>query len=151
MLYFIDPMDTSSKLQELLQQKKNAQMEAGKQFLAENAKHAEVHQTPTGLQYEILQAGTGNKPGPTTMVTVHYEGKLIDGTVFDSSFKRNQPATFGLHQVIPGWTEGVQLMNEGATFRFYIPYELGYGARGAGGAIPPYATLIFDVQLIKVG
>jgi FKBP-type peptidyl-prolyl cis-trans isomerase FklB len=110
-----------------------------------------VHQTPTGLQYEILQAGTGNKPGPTTMVTVHYEGKLIDGTVFDSSFKRNQPATFGLHQVIPGWTEGVQLMNEGATFRFYIPYELGYGARGAGGAIPPYATLIFDVQLIKVG
>jgi FKBP-type peptidyl-prolyl cis-trans isomerase FklB len=85
------------------------------------------------------------------MVTVHYEGKLIDGTVFDSSFKRNQPTTFGLHQVIPGWTEGVQLMNEGATFRFYIPYELGYGARGAGGAIPPYATLIFDVQLIKVG
>jgi len=150
-LYLIDPMDTSSKLQELLQQKKNAQMEAGKQFLAENAKRAEVHQTSTGLQYEILQAGTGNKPGPTTMVTVHYEGKLIDGTVFDSSFKRNQPATFGLHQVIPGWTEGVQLMNEGATFRFHIPYELGYGARGAGGAIPPYATLIFDVQLIKVG
>ena len=126
-------------------------MEAGKQFLAENAKRAEVQQTASGLQYEILQAGTGNKPGPTTMVTVHYEGKLIDGTVFDSSFKRNQPATFGLHQVIPGWTEGVQLMNEGATFRFYIPYELGYGARGAGGAIPPYATLIFDVQLIKVG
>jgi FKBP-type peptidyl-prolyl cis-trans isomerase FklB len=144
-------MDTSSKLQELLQQKKNAQMEAGKQFLAENAKRAEVQQTASGLQYEILQAGTGNKPGPTTMVTVHYEGKLIDGTVFDSSFKINQPATFGLHQVIPGWTEGVQLMNEGATFRFYIPYELGYGARGAGGAIPPYATLIFDVQLIKVG
>ncbi len=144
-------MDTSSKLQELLQQKKTAQMEAGKQFLEANAKRAEVQQTASGLQYEILQAGTGNKPGPTTMVTVHYEGKLIDGTVFDSSFKRNQPATFGLHQVIPGWTEGVQLMNEGATFRFYIPYELGYGARGAGGAIPPYATLIFDVQLIKVG
>ena len=144
-------MDTSSKLQELLQQKKTAQMEAGKQFLEANAKRAEVQQTESGLQYEILQAGTGNKPGPTTMVTVHYEGKLIDGTVFDSSFKRNQPATFGLHQVIPGWTEGVQLMNEGATFRFYIPYELGYGARGAGGAIPPYATLIFDVQLIKVG
>ena len=143
-------MDTSSKLQELLQQKKTAQMEAGKQFLEANAKRAEVQQTASGLQYEILQAGTGNKPGPTTMVTVHYEGKLIDGTVFDSSFKRNQPATFGLHQVIPGWTEGVQLMNEGATFRFYIPYELGYGARGAGGAIPPYATLIFDVQLIKV-
>lgn len=147
----VQSMDTSSKLQELLQQKKTAQMEAGKQFLAENAKRAEVQQTASGLQYEILQAGTGNKPGPTTMVTVHYEGKLIDGTVFDSSFKRNQPATFGLHQVIPGWTEGVQLMNEGATFRFYIPYELGYGAQGAGGAIPPYATLIFDVQLIKVG
>ena len=144
-------MDTSSKLQELLQQKKTAQMEAGKQFLEANAKRAEVQQTASGLQYEILQAGTGNKPGPTTMVTVHYEGKLIDGTVFDSSFKRNQPATFGLHQVIPGWTEGVQLMNEGATFRFYIPYELGYGARGAGGAIPPYATLIFDVHLINVG
>ena len=144
-------MDTSSKLQQLLQQKKTAQMEAGKQFLEANAKRAEVQQTASGLQYEILQAGTCNKPGPTTMVTVHYEGKLIDGTVFDSSFKRNQPATFGLHQVIPGWTEGVQLMNEGATFRFYIPYELGYGARGAGGAIPPYATLIFDVQLIKVG
>jgi FKBP-type peptidyl-prolyl cis-trans isomerase FklB len=143
-------MDTSSKLQELLHQKKTAKMEAGKQFLSENAKRAEVQQTASGLQYEILQAGTGNKPGPTTMVTVHYEGKLIDGTVFDSSFKRNQPATFGLHQVIPGWTEGVQLMNEGATFRFYIPYELGYGARGAGGAIPPYSTLIFDVQLIKV-
>lgn len=125
-------------------------MEEQKKFLEENAKRENVKTTASGLQYEVLQEGNGDKPsGATSMVTVHYEGSLINGNVFDSSYKRNQPATFGLHQVIPGWTEGVQLMNKGAKYRFYIPSELGYGARGAGGSIPPHATLIFDVELLE--
>lgn len=124
--------------------------EAGKQFLEENAQKPGVVALPSGLQYEVLTEGTGAKPGPRSIVTVHYEGRLTDGKVFDSSYKRNQPATFGLFQVIPGWTEGLQLMAEGSKYRLYIPQELGYGARGAGASIPPYATLVFDVELIKI-
>lgn len=122
----------------------------GKVFLEENGKREGVITTKSGLQYEILQEGTGKQPKATDMVRCHYEGQLIDGSVFDSSYQRGEPADFGLNQVIPGWTEGVQLMKEGAKYRFYIPYLLGYGERGAGQSIPPYSTLIFDVELIKV-
>jgi FKBP-type peptidyl-prolyl cis-trans isomerase FklB len=124
--------------------------EAGEKFLAENAKKAGVTVTASGLQYEVITPGTGRKPKATDTVRCHYEGTLIDGTVFDSSYARNEPAAFGLNQVIAGWTEGLQLMNEGAKFRFYIPFNLGYGAQGAGGSIPPYAALIFDVELLEV-
>ena len=124
--------------------------EEGEKFLAENAKREGVKVTPSGLQYEVLEATLGQKPKATDTVKVHYEGTLIDGTVFDSSYRRNQPAEFGLRQVIAGWTEGVQLMKEGSIFKFYIPYNLAYGERGAGADIPPYAALIFTVELIKV-
>jgi FKBP-type peptidyl-prolyl cis-trans isomerase FklB len=124
--------------------------QAGEKFLAENAKKAGVTVTASGLQYEVITPGTGRKPKATDTVRCHYEGTLIDGTVFDSSYARNEPAAFGLNQVIAGWTEGLQLMNEGAKFRFYIPFNLGYGAQGAGGSIPPYAALIFDVELLEV-
>lgn len=122
----------------------------GEAFLAENAKKDGVVTLPSGLQYQVLKEGTGKKPKATDTVECHYEGTLINGQVFDSSYKRNQPATFGLNQVIKGWTEGVQLMAEGAKYRFFIPYDLAYGERGAGQSIPPYAALIFDVELIKV-
>ena len=122
----------------------------GKVFLENNGKREGVVTTKSGLQYEVLQEGTGRSPKATDKVRCHYEGRLLDGSVFDSSYKRNEPADFGLNQVIPGWTEGVQLMKEGAKFRFYIPYLLGYGEQGAGSSIPPYSTLIFDVELIKV-
>jgi len=122
----------------------------GEAFLAENAKREGVTVTASGLQYEVLTAGEGAKPLATDQVTVHYKGTLISGKTFDSSYDRGQPATFGLNQVIPGWTEGVQLMSVGAKYRFFIPYQLAYGERGAGGDIPPYAALIFDVELIKI-
>lgn len=143
-------MGLQDKLREYLNQKTTAQMEEGKKFLEENGKRAEVITLPSGLQYEILAEGTGVKPGPASTVTVHYEGRLIDGKVFDSSYKRNQPASFGVRQVISGWTEGLQLMPQGSKWRLYIPSELGYGSRGAGGAIPPNAALIFDVELLDV-
>ncbi len=123
---------------------------AGEAFLAENGKKDGVVTLPSGLQYQVLKEGDGKKPSATDQVVCHYEGTLIDGTVFDSSYQRNQPATFGLNQVIPGWTEGVQLMQEGAKYRFFIPYKLAYGERGAGAQIPPFATLVFDVELIEV-
>jgi len=125
-----------------------ANKKAGEDFLVENGKRSEVTTTDSGLQYEVLQEGTGAQPLATDQVTVHYTGKLLSGEVFDSSVERGQPATFGLNQVIPGWTEGVQLMKEGAKYRFYIPSELAYGERGAGGQIGPGATLTFDVELI---
>ncbi|MGI4880574.1 MAG: FKBP-type peptidyl-prolyl cis-trans isomerase [Janthinobacterium lividum] len=109
-----------------------------------------VKTTPSGLQYEVLTEGTGPMPTAADTVAVHYEGRLLDGTVFDSSYQRGQPAVFPLGQVIPGWTEGVQLMKTGSKYRFTIPPELGYGARGAGGVIPPNAVLVFDIQLIGV-
>lgn len=123
---------------------------AGKAYLEENGKREGVITTKSGLQYEVLAEGTGNSPKATDKVRCHYEGRLTDGTVFDSSYQRGEPADFGLNQVIAGWTEGVQLMKEGAKYRFHIPYLLGYGERGAGASIPPYATLVFDVELIKV-
>ena len=123
---------------------------AGEAFLAENGKKDGVVTLPSGLQYQVLKEGNGKKPSATDQVVCHYEGTLIDGTVFDSSYQRNQPATFGLNQVIAGWTEGVQLMHEGAKYRFFIPYNLAYGERGAGAQIPPFAALVFDVELIEV-
>ncbi len=122
----------------------------GKAFLEQNAKKEGVVVTNSGLQYEVLKEGTGKRPKATDTVRCHYEGRLLDGSVFDSSYRRNQPADFGLSQVITGWTEGVQLMAEGAKYRFYIPYMLAYGEGGAGEMIPPFSTLIFDVELIKV-
>ena len=149
---------TSQEAQTLLntyfQEKQKAESQKaiseGKAFLEENAKKEGVVTTKSGLQYEILIEGTGKQPKATDTVRCHYEGSLINGSVFDSSYKRGEPAEFGLSQVIPGWTEGVQLMKEGAKYRFYIPYLLGYGENGAGSSIPPYSTLIFDVELIKV-
>ena len=123
---------------------------AGETFLAENGKKDGVVTLPSGLQYQVLKEGNGKKPSATDQVVCHYEGTLIDGTVFDSSYQRNQPATFGLNQVIAGWTEGVQLMQEGDKYRFFIPYNLAYGERGAGAQIPPFAALVFDVELIEV-
>lgn len=122
----------------------------GEAFLAENAKKDGVKVTATGLQYEVLSEGTGKQPAKTDTVRVHYTGKLLDGSVFDSSVERGEPAEFGLSQVIPGWTEGLQLMKEGGKFRFYIPADLAYGDHGAGNSIPPQATLIFDVELLAV-
>jgi FKBP-type peptidyl-prolyl cis-trans isomerase FklB len=129
---------------------RKAAKEEGAKFLAENAKKDGVIVTKSGLQYEVLTEGTGKQPKATDTVRCHYEGRLLDGTIFDSSYKRNAPADFCLQQVIAGWTEGVQLMAEGAKYRFYIPYMLAYGEGGAGAMIPPFATLIFDVELIKV-
>ena len=124
--------------------------EAGEKFLAENAKRPEVRVTPSGLQYEVLEGTLGPKPKATDTVRVHYEGMLTDGTVFDSSYKRGESISFGLNQVIKGWTEGLQLMSVGSKYKLYIPYELGYGAAGAGGSIPPYAALIFTVELLGI-
>ena len=124
--------------------------EMGEKYLAENAKKEGVITLPSGLQYQVLKEGNGKKPTAKDQVKCHYEGFLIDGTVFDSSVQRGEPAVFGLQQVIAGWTEGLQLMQEGAKYRFFIPYRLAYGEGGAGGAIPPFATLIFDVELIEV-
>lgn len=119
-------------------------------FLEANKTNEGIKVTASGIQYKVLIEGTGKAPGSTDNVTVHYTGKLIDGTVFDSSVERGQPASFALNQVIAGWTEGLQLMKEGSKYIFYIPQQLGYGERGAGGQIPPFATLIFEVELIKV-
>ncbi len=124
--------------------------EAGEKFLAENSKKEGIITLPSGLQYQVLKEGNGKKPSAKDTVMCHYEGTLIDGTVFDSSYQRGEPATFPLQQVIAGWTEGLQLMQEGAKYRFFIPFRLGYGAGGAGAQIPPFAALIFDVELIQV-
>ena len=141
-------------LQEYFTRKQKEEAQAhiaeGKAYLDANAKRQGVVVTKSGLQYEVLQEGKGKSPKATDTVRCHYEGRLLDGTVFDSSYKRGEPADFGLNQVIPGWTEGVQLMKEGAKFRFTMPYLLAYGEQGAGASIPPFSTLIFDVELIKV-
>ena len=153
------PAMTNREAQELLndyfQKKRKEEAEKaiaeGKVFLEANGKREGVTTTKSGLQYEVLTPGKGERsPKATDTVVCHYEGRLVSGKVFDSSYERNQPAEFGLNQVIPGWTEGLQLMNEGAKFRFYIPYLLGYGEQGAGPSIPPYSTLVFDVELISV-
>ena len=133
-----------------LAEKGKAAKEAGEKYLAENAKKEGVITSPSGLQYQVLKEGNGRKPKATDSVVCHYEGMLIDGTMFDSSIQRGEPATFGLQQVIAGWTEGLQLMQEGAKYRFFIPYLLGYGESGAGQSIPPFSALIFDVELIEI-
>lgn len=123
---------------------------AGEAFLTENGKRSEVKTTDSGLQYEVLEEGDGPRPEAGDQVVVHYTGKLIDGTVFDSSEERGEPATFGVTQVIPGWVEALQLMKAGSKWRLFIPSQLAYGPQGAGGVIGPNQTLIFDVNLIKV-
>lgn len=123
---------------------------SGEAFLAANAKKDGVVTLPSGLQYEVIKEGAGKKPSATDRVQCHYEGTLIDGTIFDSSVKRGEPAVFGVNQVIKGWVEALQLMQEGAKWRLYIPYDMAYGEHGAGEMIPPYSALIFDVELIKV-
>ncbi len=127
-----------------------ANREQGESYLAENRKKEGVVTLPSGLQYQVLKEGNGKRPKAADQVRCHYEGMLIDGTLFDSSVQRGEPAVFGLNQVIKGWTEGVQLMQEGAKYRFFIPYQLGYGEQGAGQQIPPYSALVFDVELIEV-
>ena len=125
-------------------------LEKGEKFLAENGKREGVKTTASGLQYEVLTEGAGKSPKATDTVLVHYRGTTIDGKEFDSSYKRGEPIEFPLNQVIPGWTEGVQLMKEGAKYKFVIPSKLAYGTRGAGSAIGPDETLIFEVELLKV-
>ena len=140
-----------NKYFEELEAKMNAEnIEKGKAFLAENAKKEGIITLPSGLQYQVLQEGNGKKPSATDRVKCHYEGTLIDGTLFDSSIKRGQPAVFGVNQVIKGWVEALQLMSEGSKWRLFIPSELGYGAQQAGEMIPPHSTLIFEVELIEI-
>lgn len=139
-----------SELLKMLQASVYETKEEGEKYLADNAKKDGVISLPSGLQYSVIKEGTGKKPKAIDKVKCHYEGFLIDGTVFDSSVQRGEPAVFPLNGVIAGWTEGVQLMAEGAKYRFFIPYNLAYGPQGAGAAIPPYAALIFDVELIEI-
>lgn len=149
------PEQANKLIQEFLRKKNEdrfaGNLEQGSAFLAENAARPEVKVTDSGLQYEVLVEGKGLKPGSQNTVTVHYHGTLIDGLVFDSSIERGQPATFGVGQVIPGWTEALQLMSQGSKYRLYIPQNLAYGANPhPGGAIQPYMALIFDVELIDI-
>ncbi len=150
----MEPAEIQAVINEFFNRKTEEQSRkaksAGEEFLAANAKKEGVVTLPSGLQYQVLREGNGKRPKATDQVRCHYEGTLINGTVFDSSYKRGEPAVFGLNQVIKGWTEGVQLMQEGAKYRFFIPYDLAYGERGAGQQIPPFAALIFDVELIEV-
>ncbi|MDE5808595.1 MAG: FKBP-type peptidyl-prolyl cis-trans isomerase [Muribaculaceae bacterium] len=150
----MSPEEANKIIQEYLQEltaKKTAEIKSvGEKFLEENKKKENVITTPSGLQYIVEKEGTGAQPTAEDEVTVHYTGKLIDGTVFDSSVSRGEPATFPLNRVIPGWTEGVQLMKEGGKYTFYIPSDLAYGPQGVPNAIPPHSTLIFEVELIKV-
>lgn len=143
-------MIVQTYMMEVMERKTARMKDEGQKFLEENKKKPGVKVTESGMQYEVISAGTGKTPGPDDNVTVHYTGKLIDGTVFDSSVERNEPATFGVSDVIPGWTEALQLMKEGDKWIVYLPYDLAYGERGAGQDIPPYATLVFEVELIKV-
>ena len=143
-------MSLFDRLQSNSREKLEAEIARGKAFLAENKNRPEVTETASGLQYEVLVQGDGPKPGPTTKVTTHYHGTTIDGKVFDSSVQRGQPLSFGLNQVISGWTEGLQLMPVGSKYKFFIPHNLAYGERGAGGAIPGGAALIFEVELIAI-
>lgn len=142
--------EQEAKQQAAMAEKGKAARVEGEAFLAENAKKEGIVTLPSGLQYEVITSGTGRKPKATDKVKCHYEGTLIDGTVFDSSYRRGEPAVFPINGVIKGWTEGLQLMSEGAKYRFYIPFALAYGANGAGASIPPYAALIFDVELLEV-
>ena len=150
----IDMQEANAILNDYFKMKQMAQFESiveeGKRFLAENGQRPEVVTLESGLQYEVLTAGAGARPLISDRVTVHYHGSLLSGKVFDSSVERGSPATFGVGQLISGWTEALQLMPEGSKWRLYIPYDLAYGDRGAGQDIPPYATLVFDIELIKI-
>jgi FKBP-type peptidyl-prolyl cis-trans isomerase len=139
-----------AKLEKTLAKQTEENKAHGADYLKSHAEKEGVQITESGLQYIVITEGDGIKPKATDEVTVHYRGTLIDGTEFDSSYSRNEPASFALNQVIPGWTEGVQLMSVGSKFLFVIPYELGYGERGAGGSIGPYETLIFEVELLEI-
>lgn len=143
-------LENRGRLEARLKEQGDQNKAAGEKFLAENKAKEGVQVTPSGLQYKVITLGTGAKPGPTDRVTVHYVGTLIDGTEFDSSVRRGQPATFPLNGVIRGWTEGLQLMPMGSKFQFFIPSELAYGARAAGPKIGPNSTLVFDVELLNV-
>lgn len=135
-----------------LQAKRAEEMNAGQAaFFEENAKREEITVTETGIQYEVITAGDGAQPAATDTVTVHYQGSLIDGTVFDSSVQRGEPATFPVNGVIPGWQEVLPMMKAGSKWRVFIPSELAYGERGAGNAIPPHSALVFDIELISIG
>lgn len=142
--------EMEKRQQEQVAELANANAKAGESFLSENGKRPEVVTTASGLQYEVLEEGKGARPTASDKVKVHYTGRLLDGTVFDSSVERGEPATFGVTQVIPGWVESLQLMNEGSKWRLYIPSKLAYGPNGAGPTIGPNATLIFDVELLEV-
>lgn len=151
----INPQEANGLIQEYLEEANSAAFgenkENGIAFLNDNKNKDGVHTTESGLQYEIINEGEGKKPSAQDNVSVHYHGTLIDGTVFDSSVERGTPASFGVHQVIPGWTEALQLMSTGAKFKLYIPQELAYGANPhPGGPIQPYSALIFDVELIEI-
>jgi len=146
--------DAFQTIHQRMQEAKTAQfkgeIDAGAAFLKENGERDEVTTTQSGLQYEIINAGDGEKPGPTSTVRTHYHGTLISGDVFDSSYQRGEPAEFPVNGVIKGWTEALQLMPVGSKWRLYVPYDLAYGEQGAGGAIKPYSTLIFDVELLDI-
>jgi FKBP-type peptidyl-prolyl cis-trans isomerase FklB len=146
--------EASRLVQQYVQQTREVQQakmqKEAQVYLQENKAREGVQETASGLQYKVLQEGSGKSPKATDKVKVHYTGKLTDGTVFDSSVERGEPITFGVNQVIDGWTEGLQLMQEGAKWELYIPADLAYGERGAGGQIPPFATLIFEVELLEV-
>ena len=135
---------------ELQRKANNENIENGKILLERNKTNPAITTLPSGLQYEVLRQGSGRMPGKNDSVKCHYVGTFINGQVFDSSIARNEPAVFGVTQVIPGWTEALQLMHEGDKWRLYIPYDLAYGERGAGDAIPPYCTLIFEIELLQV-
>lgn len=143
-------MSLFERLQAKSREKLDAEITKGKSFLEENKKRHGVTETASGLQYEVLVQGDGPKPGPVSKVTTHYHGTTIDGKIFDSSVQRGKPLSFGLNQVISGWTEGLQLMPVGSKYKFFIPHNLAYGERGAGGAIPGGATLIFEVELLGI-
>lgn len=140
----------SAHFAELEKQAAAAAIEQGEMFLKINKERPGVVALKSGLQYEVLKSGNGRQPKATDQVRCHYEGRLVDGTLFDSSIERGEPAVFGVNQVIQGWVEALQLMREGDKWKLFIPYQLGYGAQGAGGAIPPYSTLVFEVELLQV-
>ena len=144
-------MGIADKLAQMKKEKSDANAKAGQEFMAANAKKPGVVSLPSGLQYEVMKEGKGPRPSATSKVTCHYHGTLIDGTVFDSSVQRGQPASFPLNMVIKGWTEGLQLMATGSKWRFFIPPELGYGDRQVSAQIGPNSTLIFEVELISIG
>lgn len=150
----LNPEEAETILRQYMQQAMEAKVAGAKKeaigFMEQNKGKEGVQQTESGLQYKVLEEGNGKSPKPTDRVTVHYKGMLPDGTVFDSSYERGEPVTFGVNQVIPGWTEALQLMQEGDKWELYIPYELGYGERGAGQDIPPYSPLVFEVELLEV-